>query len=201
MSSADLRRLAALGRRRRAFRLTEARDAGVHPEVLRRLAAGGDLLRLSRGLYAFPDVEATEHHVLATVAARIPAAVICLLTALRFHGLGTQHPRDIWIAIDRNRAVPKPRDLPLRVVRISEGLLAFGIDVHRIEGAEVRVTNSARTVTDCFKFRSRVGVDVAVEALRDYIRTRKGTADDLWQCAEQLRVLNVIRPYWEGLTV
>ena len=151
----------------------------MHPEELRRLVASGALIRLSRGLSALPGVAATEHHTLATVAARIPGGVMCLLTALRFHALGTQHPRDVWVAIDRNRAVPKPRDLPLRVVRISDGLLTFGIDVHKIVGVEVRVTTPARTVADCFKFRSRLGVDVAVEALRDYIRTRKGTADDL----------------------
>ena len=167
--------------------------------MLRRLAARGDLVRLSRGLYAFPDFEATEHHTLATVAARIPGAVICLLSALRFHALGTQHPRDVWVAIDRRRAVPKPADLSLRVMRISAGLLTFGIDTHRVEGVPLRVTSPARTVADCFKFRNRVGTDVAVEALRDYVRTRKGTPDDLRQCAERLRVLNVIRPYWEGL--
>ena len=200
MSSAELRRLARLAGSRQAFRLTEAREAGVHPEVLRRLAARGELVRLSRGLYALPGADATEHHSLATVATRVPAAVICLLSALRFHGLGTQHPRDIWIAIDRTRAVPKPRDLPLRVVRISPGLLAFGIDAHTIQGVKVHVTSPARTVADCFKFRNRVGLDVAVEALRDYLRTRKSTPDDLWQCAERLRVLNVIRPYWEGLS-
>ena len=200
MPSAELRRLAKVAGSRQAFRLAEAREAGVHPEVLRRLAARGELVRLSRGLYALPGADATEHHSLATVATRVPAAVICLLSALRFHGLGTQHPRDIWIAIDRTRAVPKPRDLPLRVVRISPGLLAFGIDAHTIEGVKVRVTSPARTVADCFKFRNRVGVDVAIEALRDYLRTRKGTPDDLWQCAERLRVLNVIRPYWEGLS-
>lgn len=168
--------------------------------MLRRLAARGDLIRLSRGLYAFPDVESTEHHTLATVASRIPGAVICLLSALRFHALGTQHPRDIWVAVDRRRAVPKPADLPLRVVRISAGLLTFGVDTHEIEGVAVQVTSPARTVADCFKFRNRVGTDVAVEALREYVRTRKGTPDELWQCAERLRVLNVIRPYWEGLS-
>jgi predicted transcriptional regulator of viral defense system len=198
--STDLRRLSKLAGSRRAFRLSEARDAGVHPEMLRRLAARGDLIRLSRGLYALPGVEATEHHTLATVASRIPRAVICLLSALRFHALGTQHPRDIWVAIDRRRAVPKPADLPLRIVRISAGLLTFGVDTHEIEGVPVLVTSPARTVADCFKFRNRVGTDVAVEALREYVRTRKGTPDDLWQCAERLRVLNVIRPYWEGLS-
>lgn len=200
MASPELRLLARLAGSRQAFRLVEARDVGVHPEVVRRLAARGDLVRISRGLYALPDVEATEHHTLATVASRVPAAVICLLSALRFHGLGTQHPRDIWIALDRSRAVPKPRDLPLRVVRISAGLLTFGIDAHQIEGVKVHVTSPARTVADCFKFRNRVGLDVAIEALRGYLRTRKGTPDELWQCAERLRVLNVIRPYWEGLS-
>jgi predicted transcriptional regulator of viral defense system len=198
--STDLRRLSKLAGTRRAFRLAEARDAGVHPEMLRRLAARGDLIRLSRGLYAFPGVEATEHHTLANVASRIPGAVICLLSALRFHGLGTQHPRVIWVAIDRSRAVPKPADLPLRVVRISAGLLTFGVDTHEIEGVAVHVTSPARTVADCFKFRNQVGTDVAVEALREYVRTRRGTPDDLWQCAERLRLLNVIRPYWEGLS-
>ena len=84
-------------------------------------------------------------------------------------------------------------------MRISAGLLTFGIDTHRVEGVPLRVTSPARTVADCFKFRNRVGTDVAVEALREYVRTRKGTPDDLWQCAERLRVLNMIRPYWEGL--
>ena len=197
--STDVHGLSKLAGSRRAFRLAEARDAGVHPEMLRRLAARGDLIRLSRGLYAFPGVEATDHYTLATVASRIPGAVICQLSALRFHALGTQRPRVIWVAIDRSRAVPKPAALPLRVVRVSAGLLTFGIDTHRVEGVPLRVTSPARTVADCFKFRNRVGTDVAVEALREYVRTRKGTPDDLWQCAERLRVLNVIRPYWEGL--
>jgi predicted transcriptional regulator of viral defense system len=126
--------------------------------------------------------------------------VICLLSALRFHDPGTQPPRDIWIAIDRSRAVPKPQDLPLRVLPISAARLTFGIDVHQIEGVKVHVTSPARTVADCFKSRNRVGLDVAIEALLDNLRTRKGTPDDLWQGAERLRVLNVIRPYWQGLS-
>jgi hypothetical protein len=112
MASPELRLLARLAWRRQAFRLTVARNVGVHPEVVRRLAARGDLVRISRGLYALPDAEATEQHTLATVATRVPAAVICLLSALRFHDLGTQHPRDIWIAVDRSRAVPNAVPLP-----------------------------------------------------------------------------------------
>jgi predicted transcriptional regulator of viral defense system len=181
------------------FRLSEATAAGIHPEHVRRLTQQGELHRVGRGLYALPTLQATEHHTLAEVAKRVPKGVFCLLTALRFHGLGTQNPREVWLAVDRRMGVPRVDFTPVRIVRISGSALTDGIDEHVVDGVALRVTSPARTVVDCFKFRSKVGVDVAVEALRDYRQLRKGTADELWHQAERLRLAKVMRPYWDGL--
>jgi predicted transcriptional regulator of viral defense system len=181
------------------FRLKEARGHGLHPEQVRRLVRQGHLARLGRGLYSAASAEPGEHHTLAEVAKRVPKGVVCLLTALRFHALGTQHPREVWLAVDRRAAIPKLDVAPVRIVRMSGHALATGIDEHEIEGVTVRVTNPARTVVDCFKFRNKIGVDVAVEALRDYRRMRKGTVDELWHQADQLRMTRVIRPYWDAI--
>jgi predicted transcriptional regulator of viral defense system len=122
------------------------------------------------------------------------------LTALRFHAIGTQHPREVWLAIDRRAGIPRLDLAPIRIVRISGMALSTGIDEHGIEGVAVRITSPARTVVDCFKFRNKIGVDVAVEALRDYRQLRKGTADELWVQAERLRMARVLRPYWDSLS-
>jgi predicted transcriptional regulator of viral defense system len=133
------------------------------------------------------------------VATRVPRGIVCLLTALRFHAIGTQHPREIWLAVDRRAGVPRLDVAPVRVVRLSGAALTGGIDEHDIEGVTVRVTSPARTVVDCFRFRNKIGVDVAVEALKDYRRLRKGTVDELWRQADQLRMTRVIRPYWDAI--
>lgn len=192
-------RIRKLARKRPLFRLSEAVSAGVHPEHVRRLTQQGELTRVGRGLYALPTLQVTEHHTLAEVAKRVPHGIFCLLTALRFHGLGTQNPREVWLAVDRRMGTPRVDFTPVRVVRISGNALTDGIEEHDVDGVSVRVTSPARTVVDCFKFRSKVGVDVAVEALRDYRRLRKGTADELWCQAERLRLAKVMRPYWDGL--
>ena len=181
------------------FRLTEARALGLHPEQVRRLIRQGRLTRLARGLYTAASAVPTEHHTLAEVAKRVPKGIVCLLTALRFHGIGTQHPREVWLAVDRRAGVPRIDVAPIRVVRLSGAALTAGIDEHDVEGVTVRMTSPARTVVDCFKFRNKIGVDVAVEALRDYRRLRKGTVDDLWRQADQLRMKRVIRPYWDAI--
>lgn len=181
------------------FRLREARALGVHPEQVRRLTRRGQLTRLGRGLYTAASAVPSEHHTLAEVAKRVPKGIVCLLTALRFYGLGTQHPREVWLAVDRRAGIPRIDFTPVRVVRISGAALATGVDEHQIEGATVRITSPARTVVDCFKFRSRIGIDVAVEALRDYRRLRKGTVNELWRQADQLRMTRVIRPYWDAI--
>ena len=181
------------------FRLTEARALGLHPEQVRRLTHQGDLTRLGRGLYTAASTVPSEHHTLAEVAKRVPKGIVCLLTALRFHAIGTQHPREVWLAVDRRAGIPRIDFTGVRVVRISGAALTSGIDEHGIEGVAVRMTSPARTVVDCFKFRSKIGIDVAVEALRDYRRLRKGTVDELWRQADQLRMTRVIRPYWDAI--
>src|SRR5882672_10305452 len=193
-------RVRQIARKKRLFRLSEAVAAGVHPEYVRRLTRQGELTRVGRGLYTLATAEATEHRTLAEVSKRVPKAVFCLLTALRFHGLGTQNPREVWLAIDRRAGIPRVDFTPVRAVRLSGAALTAGIDVHDIEGVKVRVTSPARTVVDCFKFRNRIGIDVAVEALKDYRRTRKGTVDELWREAARLRLAKVMRPYWDGMS-
>lgn len=181
------------------FRLREAKALGLHPEQVRRLTRQGHLTRLARGLYAPASAKPGEHHTLVEVAKRVPKGIICLLTALRFHAIGTQHPREVWLAVDRHAAIPKLDVAPVRIVRLTGAALVAGIDEHEIEGVTVRVTSPARTVVDCFKFRNKIGIDVAVEALRDYRRLRKGTVDELWRHADQLRMTRVIRPYWDAI--
>lgn len=182
------------------FRLAEARALGLHAEQVRRLTRQGQLTRLGRGLYTAASTVPTEHHTLAEVAKRVPKGIVCLLTALRFHALGTQHPREVWLAVDRRAGIPRIEFTPVRIVRISGAALIVGIGEHEIEGVTVRVTSPARTIVDCFKFRSRIGIDVAVEALRDYRRLRKGTVAELWRQADQLRMTRVIRPYWDAIS-
>jgi predicted transcriptional regulator of viral defense system len=189
-----------LARRKGLFRLSEATAAGIHPEYVRRLTTTGELTRVGRGLYALPAQQATEYHTLAEIAKRVPRGIVCLLTALRFHGLGTQNPREIWLAVDRRAGIPRVDFAPIRIVRISGAALTSGVDEHDIESVAVRITSPARTVVDCFKFRNKIGVDVAVEALRDYRRLRKGTIDELWRQADRLRMTRVMRPYWDAMS-
>ena len=189
-----------LARRKGLFRLSEATAAGIHPEYVRRLTTTGELTRVGRGLYAIPAQQATEYHTLAEIAKRVPKGIVCLLTALRFHGLGTQNPREIWLAIDRRAGIPRVDFAPIRIVRISGAALTSGVDEQDIESVVVRVTSPARTVVDCFKFRNKIGVDVAVEALREYRRLRKGTIDELWRQADRLRMTKVMRPYWDAMS-
>jgi predicted transcriptional regulator of viral defense system len=191
--------LPTLLRNKGVFRLRDAKAVGLHPEQVRRLTRQGHLTRLGRGLYAPASAEPGEYHTLAEIAKRVPKGIVCLLTALRFHALGTQHPREVWLAVDRRAAIPKLDLAPVRIVRMSGVALTAGIEEHEVEGVTVRVTSPARTVVDCFKFRNKIGVDVAVEALRDYRRLRKGTVDELWHQAEQLRMTRVIRPYWDAI--
>jgi predicted transcriptional regulator of viral defense system len=187
-------------RTQRIFRLTEARALGVHPEQVRRLTGQGKLIRLGRGLYAPASAAPTEHHTLAEVAKRVPKGIVCLLTALRFHAIGTPSPREVWLAVDRRAGVPRLDVAPIRVVRLSGVALKVGINEHEVEGVPVRVTSPARTVVDCFRFRNKIGVDVAIEAMRDYRRLRKGSVDELWCQADQLRMTRVMRPYWDAIT-
>lgn len=175
-------------------------DARGIPRVcLQVLLKEGRVTRLARGLYAVPEADLTEWHSLAEACKRVPAGVVCLISALQFHGLTTQLPHDVWMALGPSAWRPVGHGLPLQFVRFSGRALTEGVEVHKIEGVQVRVTNPAKTVTDCFKYRNKVGLDVALEALRDAWRQKKVTMDDLWRYATVCRVAKVMRPYMESV--
>ncbi len=173
---------------------------GIPREYLRRLCVKGILERQSRGIYTLEDIELTQHHSIMQACKRLPKGVVCLLSALRFHNLTTQAPFEIWMAIDRKARLPKVEGVPLRLVRFSGEALTVGVEHHMIEGVEVRVYSPAKTIADCFKYRNKIGLDVALEALRECRRERRCTMDDLWRFAGICRVANVMRPYMEALS-
>ena len=193
-------RLLKLARQQPILRVKDLLDAGIHPEHLRRLHQKGVVARTSRGVYRLVDADYTEHLSLAEVAKRVPHSVVCLLSALQFHRMGTQLPPDVWLAIERRTAQPASMNPQLRVVRLSGPAFSEGIEERRIEGVRVRIYSPAKTVADCFKFRNKVGLDVAMEALRDGWRSRKLTMADVVRFAKVCRVERVMRPYLESLT-
>jgi predicted transcriptional regulator of viral defense system len=172
---------------------------GIARESLLRLYRQGLLIRPARGVYALAETPVTEHHSLALVAKLVPRSVVCLLSALRFHGLTTQDPHEVWIAIDFKAHKPVVASPALRVVRFSGAALLKGIEAHEIEGVQVQVYGAAKTVADCFKYRHKIGIDVAIEALRDVLRSRKATVDEIHRFAKVCRVANVMQPYLESV--
>lgn len=182
--------------------IARARDfaaAGIPRVYLRRMLNEGTLVQRGRGLYQLPDVEFSAAHSLAEAARAVPHGVIGLLSALQFHELTTQTPHEVWMLIGWKKWAPKNPPVSLRLVRATGDALTAGIKTHRIEKVPVPITNPAKTVTDCFKHRNKIGLDVALEALRDCIRKRKATMDEIWRYAEIDRVQNVMRPYIESL--
>ncbi len=173
--------------------------AGVHTQELTRLVAEGTLERVGPGRYRLASAEITEHHGLVLAATAAPEGVICMLSALGFHGIGTQLPAEVWLAIERGRRPPKVTNLRLRIVRLSGPAFHEGIEVHEIERQRVRVYGVAKTLADLFKARNRVGLDVAVEALREAWRDRRFRMADLARAARACRVERVMRPYVEGV--
>jgi predicted transcriptional regulator of viral defense system len=182
------------------LRVRDLAAHGIHPEYVRRLCRRGLLTRTARGLYVSADVSPTEKRTLAEACKRVPHGVVCLLSALQFHGLTTQLPFEVWLAIDRRARRPQEAQLPLRIVRFSGPALTTGVEEHAVEGVAVKVYSPAKTVADCFKYRNKIGLDVALEALRDCRRQRRATADELWRAARVCRVANVMRPYLEALS-
>lgn len=173
--------------------------AGITRSELSRRVAAGQLIRVARGLYALPEYQIGEHGALVMVTKRAPGVLFCLLTALRIHDLTTQAPFEVWIAIGNKDHPPRLDYPPLRTVRFSDASLTAGVETRRIDGAEVQVTCVAKTVADCFKFRNKIGLDVALEALREARRAKKATAEELWRYARINRVTNVMRPYLEAV--
>jgi predicted transcriptional regulator of viral defense system len=173
---------------------------GISRAAIASLTAAGALERVGRGLYVPKGYRVTEHHTLVEAAKRVPAGIVCLLSALSFHSLTTQSPHEIWLAIDVKARKPKVDWPPLRIVRFSGEARAFGVDQHVIEGVSVSITSRAKTVADCFKYRNKIGIDVAIDALRDYLRKRGRSMDDLLRAAEVCRVARVMTPYIEALS-
>lgn len=182
------------------LRLSELRAAGVTAATLSRMEKDGDVVRLARGLYQRPDADLDAHHTLAEAAKRFPKGVICLVSALAFHGLTDQLPAKVWMAIGRNDWTPRPGDIPVRTLRFSEDLLADSVETHFIEGVPVKVFGVAKTIADCFRHRGRIGLPVALEGLQEALRQRKATPAALTRAAETGGVATVIRPYLEALT-
>jgi predicted transcriptional regulator of viral defense system len=164
-----------------------------------RMVTNGELERVARGLYRLPDISFSEHIELATIARRSLQAVFCLLTALQFHELTTQLPWQIWIGMPRGSHAPRIDRPELRMIQQTGAHYSHGIEEHRRDGTTLRVYGVAKTVADCFKHRNKVGIDVAIEALKDATRQRKATFDDVWRAAEVCRVAEVMRPYMEML--
>lgn len=181
------------------FRPRDAQSAGVSFYELQRSVEVGLVERVGRGLYRLTEVELDETETIASVASAAPDAIVCLLTALRFHDIGTQNPPDIWIALDRRRRQPARFPARVRVLRFSGPMLTYGVETVRMLGVPVRITNPARTVVDCFRYRNKIGVDVALEALRDALRSRKATVDAIMRAAEMCRARTVVRRYLEAL--
>ena len=186
-----------------ATTLLRARDLttrGMNRVQLRQAVEAGLLEQAGRGLYRLPGADITERHTLAETAKRIPNGIICLLSALRFHGLTIQGSHEVWVAVDHKAWSPRAENVGLRVVRLSGRALTEGVENHTVEGVLLRVYSPAKTVADCFKFRNKIGVDVAIEALRETWRERRATTKDLEHHARIDRVSNVMRPYLESLT-
>ncbi len=199
MATTGRKRIEVLAKKRGFIDAKSIADAGIHTQHLTRLVSYGTLERVARGQYRLADADVTEDHglVLASVAA--PHGVVCLLSALRFHGIGTQLPAEVWFAIERGRTAPRVPSLQVRVVRYSGLAFSEGIELHRIERQPVRVYSVAKTIADLFKARNRVGIEVAIEALREAWRDRRFTMADLDRAARACRVERVMRPYVEGV--
>lgn len=188
-----------LARRRQGATARDFAEVGIHRQVLTRLVASGHLERVSRGVYRLPNRSITEHDGLAIVAAAVPQGTITLLSALQFHQIGTQLPSQVWIALDRRARRPALKYPPLRIVRYSGAALTEGIETHRIEGQTVRMYCAAKTIADCFKYRNKIGLEVALEALREGWRARRFTLNELDHYARVCRVQRVMQPYIEAL--
>ena len=190
----------ALAERRPLLHSRDLTAQALPTVVLSRLVAAGKLERVARGVYSLPERALSEHRSLAEVALRAPRGVVCLLSALRVHGIGTQAPFEVWLAIPPHTPTPRLEQPTLRVVRMSGPALSEGVEPIGIDGVQVPVFNANKAVADCFKFRNKIGLDVALEALRDGWAQRKLTMDALWHYAAVNRVANVMRPYLESVT-
>lgn len=181
------------------FRPRDLQPLEVPFAELQRLVAEGAIEKVGPGLYRLTSAEPSEFETLALVASAAPSAIICLLSALSFHGIGTQAPHEVWLALDRKARKPVRIPAKLRIVRFSGAMLTYGVETHAILGVPARITSPARTVVDCFRYRGKLGLDVALEGLRDALRSKIATMDQITRAAEVCRVRTVIKPYLEAI--
>lgn len=195
-------RILQLAKQRGLITDGDVRSLGIHPQTLKRLVDTGRLERVARGRYRLPlpEYDITEHHGLVLAAAAAPSGVVCLLSALQFHVVGTQLPRQVWMALPRRARTPAIDYPPMRIVRVSGEAFTAGIEEHTLEGQTVRVYDVAKTVVDCFKFRNKIGMDVALEALNESWRERRLNLNDVAEYARICRVWGVMRPYLEAVS-
>lgn len=182
------------------FRPRDVLPLGVSFRQLQRLVADGTVEKLGSGVYRLSGVEPDEFETIAMVASTAPDAIVCLLSALRVHEIGTQSPHQVWLAIDRKARIPKRFPAKVHIVRFSGQMLTYGVIAQTMQGVRVRLTTPARTVVDCFRYRNKIGLDVAMEALRDAVRSRKAMVSEIDRAAEVCRIRTVIGPYLEALS-
>jgi predicted transcriptional regulator of viral defense system len=191
-------KLLELARERGMIGAKDAESVGISRNYLYLMCKEGLLVKTVRGLYTLPEISITEHWQLGEVAKRVPNAVVCLISALSFHRITTQIPHEVWLAIPRGAWSPMIEYPPLNLTYVSGDAYSFGVEDHNVNGVTIRVYTPAKTVADCFKFRNKVGLDVAIEALREAWRSRKASVDDLIKAAEVNRVSRIMRPYLEA---
>ncbi len=197
-SKTQTQRALELARRQGTLTARAAARAGIHSQTLSRLVDEGRLARVVRGQYRLPDAAITEHHGLALVAGAVPNSVVCLLSAVAFHGVGTQVPAAVWIAVPRRAREPALQWPPVRVFRFGGESFTAGVETHELEGVPVNVYSLAKSIADLFKYRNKVGLDVALEVLREAWQSRRVTVEELTQFAAICRVERVLRPYLEA---
>jgi predicted transcriptional regulator of viral defense system len=177
----------------------EAIRVGIHPRTLYEMLNAGVLERLNRGLYRLADLPPLGNPDLVSVSLKVPHGVICLISALHYHDITTQIPHEIYLALERGTEPPRLDHPPIRIFWFTGRAFAEGVEMHKIDGIPTHIYSPEKTVVDCFKYRNKIGLDVAIEALRECWRNRRCTMDQLWYYAKICRVTNVMRPYLEAL--
>ena len=197
MAFTDSDQILRLARRRKLLSAADVREQGLTPQLLIKLHQSGKLERVARGLYSLPGSQPSRHQSLIEVCRRVPQGVICLLSALQYHEIGTQLPHEVWLALPEATQTPPIDYPPLRIVRLRGRAYADGIETFIEGGSSLRVYGLDKTITDCFKFRHKVGLDVALEALKEAWRHRKLNIDEVTRYAKINRVAQVMQPYLE----
>ena len=199
MSQSKTDPILQLLREKGVVRAKELRTRGIHPQYIKQLEQEGQIIRTARGVYTLAELDLTEHQSLVEASVRVPHGVVCLLSALRFHDITTQAPFEVWLAIANSARTPCENLIPLRIVYMSGDSFNSGIEEHLVITQPIKVYNLSKTVADCFKYRNKIGLDVALEALRESWNEKKVNMDSLWHYAKICRVQNVMRPYLESL--